>query len=328
MLKTLIALTCISVSTALPLAADEGNGGYAGSFFQIPLGARPVAMGGAYRSISNDGAGPLYNPAGLSLISHKLFGSSYRVMEQDRRLGYATFAFPVRGQTAIGVHWLYAGSGSVEARDSDGQLLGRDISFNNHEFGIIFAKRFERYFSFGANLNYLQSTFPEEEATSVGFDLGGILFIDELFDRNRREDMAVRDIRAGLTVRHLGKVYKWDSENYNVRYSPGSESTSQEDRVPIEIGLAASARFLDRKLLVASDLVKIEKQDPVWHVGAEYFVRPEFALRSGYYQGRFTAGTGYVFTIGSTTLAVDYAFTTDRVDEGSEHIISFDLLVK
>ena len=46
-------------------AQADARGGYAGSFFQIPAGARPTAMGGAYTAISNDGAAPLFNPAGL-----------------------------------------------------------------------------------------------------------------------------------------------------------------------------------------------------------------------------------------------------------------------
>ena len=39
-----------------------------------------------------------------------------------------------------------------------------------------------------------------------------------------------------------------------------------------------------------------------------------------------TGGTGFIFEIGDRTIAVDYAFSTDKVDEGSEHIFSFDFL--
>ncbi len=99
------------------------------------------------------------------------------------------------------------------------------------------------------------------------------------------------------------------------------------DEVPIEGAIAVSARFFNRKLLTAVDLVKNEKQSAQVHVGTEFFFVPEFAVRGGYYQGRFTAGTGYMFNLGNMLLAVDYAFSTDRVDEGSEHIFSFDLLL-
>ena len=49
--------------------AEDGEGGYAGAFLRIPMGARPVAMGGAYTAIANDGAGSFYNVAGITGIN-------------------------------------------------------------------------------------------------------------------------------------------------------------------------------------------------------------------------------------------------------------------
>ena len=64
-----------------------------------------------------------------------------------------------------------------------------------------------------------------------------------------------------------------------------------------------------------------------FHAGAEYYLTKEFALRGGYGDGRFSTGTGYVFKLGKQQLAIDYAFSTDKADEGMEHIFSFDLLI-
>ena len=107
----LIALCTASVSAA------DGDGGYAGSYLQVPIGARPTAMGGAYIAVSNDGAGALYNPAGLCEIKKLMFSSSYRAMQLDRKLGYVGLMIPVEGDASIGLQWIYAGSGSVTARD-------------------------------------------------------------------------------------------------------------------------------------------------------------------------------------------------------------------
>jgi len=79
LLAALLALTLV-IGTALPASAADGDGGYAGSYFQIPIGARPAAMGGAYLAVSDDGAAPLYNPAGIALMKKKLFAISYRVL--------------------------------------------------------------------------------------------------------------------------------------------------------------------------------------------------------------------------------------------------------
>jgi hypothetical protein len=326
MKKPVIFLFIFALVAAGGLSAEEADGGYAGAFLQVPIGARPTALGGAYRAVSNDGAASFYNPAGISSLQRPMFASSYRLMQLDRKLGYAAFMIPVQGEAVVGARWLYAGSGSVEVRDSDGELLGRDFSINNHEFAIIFAKRFETYLSLGANLKYLYSRIPEVGAATVGFDLGVMLHVDYLFNRERRETMAIRDIQIGLVARNLGSHYNWNSEAYDALTIPNPQGREQDDDVPAELGLGASARFIDRKLLVAADVSKNEEQEPVFRAGAEYFVRPEFSLRAGYGDGYPAAGTGYIFKIGNSVLAIDYAFSAEKADEGSEHIFSFDLL--
>lgn len=322
----LIGFALLGVSSLQ--AQDDAKGGYAGAFFQIPAGARPTAMGGAYTAISNDGAAPLFNPAGLATIRRTILATSYRAMQLDRSLGYATAMFPVRGQSALGVHWLHAGTGATKAYDSDGFESGHEVGFSHNQFSIVFAKRFEDWVAVGANMSYLYSTFPEISAAQVGFDFGAMMYLDQFVDREKRDLMPVQDIRIGATIKHINKDYTWNSENYNIAYTTSSTGVEQVDKVPIEATLGISARFLDRRLLGAIDLGKNEKQPFVLHVGSEYFVTKRFALRAGYYQSRFTAGTGYIFTFGEKiTLAVDYAFTTDRVEEGAEHIFSFDFLL-
>jgi hypothetical protein len=309
------------------VTADEFNGGYAGAFFQIPIGARPTAMGGAYIAVSNDGAGILFNPAGLANLQKPLFATSYRLMQLDRRLGYAGFIAPVQGEAVLGVHWLYAGTGNIDGRRTDGELSGLEFSLDNHDFSIIFAKRFERYMSLGVKLNYLYSRFVEMSASSVGFDFGAMFYLMELIDREERDQFPVQDMQVGLTVKGLGMKYQWDNGKFIRRYIDGAAASNvREDKVPIEVGLGASARFFDKKLLSAVDVVKNEKQSVTFRAGLEYYISRQFAIRGGYGGHRFAAGTGYIFKLGDRVLAIDYAFSTDKADEGSEHIFSFDIL--
>lgn len=326
MLRYILISFVMAVVLAPALLAEDGDGGYAGAFLQVPIGARPTAMGGAYRAVSNDGAGALFNPAGLADLRKILFATSYRVMQLDRKLGYVMAVFPIQNQAVMGVHWLYAGSGSVMMRDFNGRPLGDEFSQNNHAFAVLFAKRFERYFGFGAKLNYYHATIPEVTSSSIGFDFGFMLFVDELVDREKRESMPVKNIQAGLTVKNIGMKYPWNSEKFNRLYRGDTRGYEQDDKVPLEVGLGGSARFLKSKLLLATDVLKNEKQAMVFQAGTEYLVTPEFALRAGYGDKRFTAGTGYIFKFARQLLAIDYAFSTDKADEGSEHIFSFDLL--
>ena len=324
-------ITIIAAFMAVLLAgaavAEDGDGGYAGAFFQIPIGARPTAMGGAYMAVSDDGAGVLYNPAGLSSIRRPIFGTSYRLMKLDRQVGYAALLFPAKGQSTIGASWLYAGAGDVEGRDNDGALTGNTFSMNNHAFSLLFAKRMIPLLSAGMKASYLHSLFAEMTAYSVAFDLGVMFYLDELVDRERRDLMPVQDIRVGLAVKHIESKYIWNNEDYQARYVESSRfGSEQQDKVPTEFGLGVSARFFERKLLAAADVRKNTEQGLAFHGGLEYMVRRDVAFRGGYCDGRFTAGTGYIFKMGDHALAIDYAFSTDRADEGSEHIFSLDLL--
>lgn len=326
-----ILLLGIMTAIVLPFCAAmgaDGDGGYAGSFFQVGIGARPVAMGGAYLAISNDGAGPLYNPAGLADLKFPLFGSSYRAMQLGRKMGYVTALFPVRNQATLGVHWLYAGSGSVTVRDGSGVDEGRDFSFNNHAFGVVFAKRFSDVFAAGAKLNYLVASFPKTHANGIAFDFGGTLYVDELLGREKRDQLPVRDLRLALVVRHIGGEYRWTDEKYLAAYATGGLSSEQNDKIPVDAGLGLSGRLFKDKLLLATDLVKNQYQAFVFHGGAEFFVTPELALRGGYGDKQFGIGTGYVIKLGTQALAIDYAFASDKAGAGSEHIFSFDLLLK
>lgn len=323
---SLLALCIVAVPTGV--WAEEADGGYAGSFLQVPIGARPTGMGGAYRAVSDDGAGILFNPAGMTSISKPLFSSAYRAMKLDRKLGYVGAFFPVKGEAAVGLQWLHAGSGSVPARDADGALLGHELYQNNNVFSLLFAKRFENYIAVGADISYLDSRMTEISANSVGFDFGAMLYLDEFVDREKRLEMPVQAMQIGLAVKNVQKMYKWNSEEYNYKYTTDGLGVEQQDKFPVEIGLGASARFLKRQLLLAVDFVNNAKQGPEFHAGAEMTIQHDFMLRAGYDNTRLTAGFGYLFRLdqGKHTFGLDYAFSTDKSEEGAEHIFSFDIL--
>ncbi len=321
---------CLTVLLSLvvfgTVPAADGDGGYAAAFLQVPIGARPAGMGGAYTAVSNDGAGILYNPAGIVTLKKLTFATSYRAMTLDRKLGYATLLFPVEGEAVLGFHWLYAGSGSVQARDGDGYVLGHDIAQNSHDFSAIFSKRFEKFFSVGTKINYYHQSLSEMKTSSVGFDFGAMLYVDQLIDREKRVGMPIRDIQVGLTVKYVGVKFPWNSEKYNIVHTGTGLGYEQTDNVPFQIALGTSARVLKQRLLLAVDLIKNENQGAELHAGAEYMATTDATVRGGFSDGRITAGAGYIVQLGGQTLAIDYAFSTEKADEGSEHIFSFDLL--
>jgi hypothetical protein len=174
-------------------------------------------------------------------------------------------------------------------------------------------------------MSYLYSRFAEMSASSVGFDVGSMFYLSQFFDREKRETMAIQDIQAGVVVRRIESRYRWNNEDYLFEHVGAEISNEQEDKVPLEGGVGVSARFLQKKLLLATDFIMKEKIGPRFHGGGEYLITPQFALRAGYSDGSITAGTGYVFKVKERNFAIDYAFSTDKADEGLEHLFSIDL---
>ena len=62
-----IAIACaLLISPAGLLYAEEYSG--VGSFWELGMGARPLALGEAFTGIADDGSALFYNPAGLAWI--------------------------------------------------------------------------------------------------------------------------------------------------------------------------------------------------------------------------------------------------------------------
>ena len=327
-MKNILLLSIITIFfVSASLYAEDENAGHAASFLKVPIGARPTAMGSAYISIANDASGVFYNPAGLSMIQKTTFATSYRSMQLDRTLGSIAIIIPTQGNSVIGFNWLYAGSGVVKARNSDGDLLGHEITENNHQVSIVFAKRFEKYLSIGFRGSYLQTNFAEMSAFSVGIDLGATLYLSQLYSREIRDLKSIQDIRIGFVLKNLAATYKWNNDDYIAAFGTANTGGSDHiDDIPVQIGLGASARFFDKKLLLATDFVKIVKENFIVHTGAEYMLTKQFSIRTGYTDRSITGGFGYLFKLDKFGLAFDYAYSSDKVDEGSEHLFTFDIL--
>lgn len=319
-MKKQIALSLIfMLLLSTGIRAESENGGHAGAFLKLAVQARPAAMGGAYIAVSDDAAGQLHNPAGTIAVRSKIFSSAYRVTKLDRKLGMVSVIFPTRRESALGLSWLYAGYGSVERRNTSGQLTGGSVSSNEHDFAVTFAKQFTPFLGLGTKLNYYYKRLADISANSIGINLGAMIYIDSLFEYGSMEGKPITDIKAGLIFNHLSAVYSWNSKSSTL-------AATQDDELPFVLGIGGSCRTFGRRLLLAVDLDKNFKESATLRAGAEYDMQNRLFLRAGLNDGVFTAGMGYGFLLGKNSLNFHYAFSAERTDEGSDHIISMEFL--
>jgi len=334
-MKKSIAFLAFVIFMAPAFCGAESNGGFAGSFLEIPVDARAAAMGGAYNAVSNDGAAMLYNPAGIHSSTDKVFTSSYRPMKLDRTLGFISFILPTRQESAIGFSWFYAGYGNVDGRDISGRLTGETISANEHAFSVSFAKQFLPYLALGTRLNYYVKSLDYLDASSVGINIGGMLYIDSLFRYGSMEGKPITDLTGGLVIKNIAAKYPWEAEGEGL-------NATQEDKFPLSFCISSSFKTLNRKMLVALDVEMLHKSvewndettagarketfsDTYLRVGGEYRAVENLLLRAGLNNGTFTAGAGFMFKFNFGGIQFDYAFSGDHADEGEDHVVTLGI---
>ncbi len=294
------------------------DGGYAGAFLKMATEARPAAMGGAYMAVSDDPAGQLHNPAGLHAVTQPVFSSAYRAMKLDRKLSFISIVFPTKLHSAVGLSWIYAGYGDVELRDGSGRATGETISSNEHNFAVTFSKLFTPYLGLGAKINFFYKKHENLTSNSVGVNIGGMLYIDSLFMYGHMEDKLINDIKVGAAINNIAAKYPWDTEGSGL-------TATAEDKFPVKFDFGASCKAWKRRILIAGDLEKNEKQDMLLRLGGEYNYDSKYFLRTGLNDGSLTAGAGFKFIVNNLAFSLDYAFLGDRVDEGEDHLITLDI---
>lgn len=228
---------------------------------QIPVGPRPLALGGAFTAVA-EGTDALYwNPAGLARLRvSSLRGTTADLHGLGIRDNVLTLVSPVGSRLGIGLEWYHSGYDDGSLEDSLNRLnLG--LGWQPHSRMLV-----------GASLKYRQYRQTYEGAdqgrgSGTGLDLGA------------RVDVH-RKLALGLTWRDAG--------GSTLEFDDGSTSR------PFDGMLAVGAAVKPHPaVLLTSDL------DRDFHAGAEVQLVESLALRAGWSKdlegidgGRFSAGLG------------------------------------
>ncbi len=305
----------------LMAAAEDGSGGQPGDFRQLKLGGRAAAMGGAYTAIAEGGMGFLYNSAGPAQSRKNTFSFSYRAMQLDRKLGFASFTLPAREQASLSLFWLYAGTSDLAVRNNMGFETGESIGWNENMLGIDFSKQFGRNYTIGTKIFYAQNNIANLNAYTAGVDFGALgkfdirkVFVGSLFPL----------MRVGLTVENLGANYKWTTSNFWTTQGR-TQGATFEETFPINyrIGLALEQ---PNRYVLAADFEADSKSRIRTNVGGEYNVNKTIALRAGLDDSSPTFGAGIFKIMGDFAMNVDISYMLEKAGEGNDLLISFDVI--
>lgn len=97
---------------------------YGGAFLELGIGARAMALGGAYVSLANDGSAFYWNPAGSStLLRQELFGMYASIFKSLSRHHHVGYTKPLSGGTAVSFNWIRLSVADIPRYNLDPQKL-------------------------------------------------------------------------------------------------------------------------------------------------------------------------------------------------------------
>ena len=270
-------------------AGDPGEVGMLS--LRMGIGAREAAMGGAAVAASEGAAALFWNPANNALQER----GTDLLLQHQRYLGlfnHEAAAVSHRaggGMLGLTFTGLYADEQERRGEDQVGIPEG---TFRPYDlaFGASYARAFGSRFAAGVNVKFLYETIDLYSDTGLAFDL---------FVTHRT---MIEGLVFGASATNLGS-------QMNLRTQPFD--------LPAAARLGAAwtpdATWLRNRLTLATDVVFPNDSSEKVHLGGEYRLLGEFALRAGtrlnYENQGLTAGAGFR----TGRLGVDYAFEESKV---------------
>ena len=344
----LICIVILIFIILCPYGGLQAETKYAGSFLELGIGARAMAMGGAFVSIADDGSAFYWNPAGASqLIRSELFGmyaSLFKSLEKHHHIG---FTQPIYGGAAISLNWIRLSVSDIPRYDSENWDLGYSNRVNEastsasnwlqlKELGIVltedplgysnftsdaFVVTLAKSYNIDVDFGWQYFIFPIQIPFGVNVKFIRQSLFDQTssglgFDTGTMLKFGIDDL---FDDNRLGKLslalaFK-DLLNTKLTWNTQTRTAANIKR-SLHLGLSyfQPVTRVDSKLLFAYAYEK--KYDVIHHFGVEYIYHDRLALRFGLAEQQFTAGIGLQVLI----FTFDYAFKGHEL--GGSHRIS------
>jgi hypothetical protein len=298
-----LALVTIIQPAGALAGGEPGDAGLL--FLRMGMGAREAAMGGTGVASAEGAAAAYWNPSRAAFADP---GTSV-LLQQQSWLG--TFDYTAASMVHTGsfgvVGLTYAGLYSEAIERYSEETVGvPEGTFSPYDlaFGASYARALSPQFSIGAQAKVVYE--------KIDIYSGTVLLVD-LFGTWRVERLPGLDL--GISATNLGGQMTINEEPFD----PPQTVTVGMAYSPVEGSLA------DR-LTVAGDVGFFNDGNEKAHLGAEFYVVPELALRTGYrvnYENQgLTAGAGvYLRGIGVSYAYEDIA--DDALDPGHRFSLEF-----
>lgn len=294
----------VTAQSLLPRLGEQRAGTAAVTFLKIGVGARAVAMGGAYVAMADDASATYWNPAGLVQIGKNEVVISHLDWLVDIDFEYIGYVHQVSARLGIGAFIAYLHLADMPVTTEyypSGN--GEYFSYNDLATGISAALKMTDRFSFGLTVKYVQENLAELRMSGIMLDFGTYYWT------------GYKTLRIAAAMRNFGADLQ-PTGTYVRREAGGLSETAYQSFSPptlFTLGAAMDVYRFKKHLLTASMQMNHPMDDQENFVfGAEYGFRNLVYLRGGYRanidENRLTYGAGALFKLYGMRMKIDYSY--------------------
>lgn len=300
-MKTIFCLVTV-VSLAAPGAYAGGAGTTGAAFLKVGVGARALAMGGAFSALA-DGANTVnWNPGALAGLKEKSLTASYNSLFVDQSQGFLGYAMPLNdGKSAVAAGVNSLTISDIEERAGDTETADSMFDNTNRVYSLSYAREgvFDKV-SLGVSLKYVTEKLDSFSESAPALDIGAVYKPD------------IENLFTGFSVRNLG-----------TKMGP--------DPLPLTLKGGAAYKMAGGKFTGALDCDWLVNDERFYvDLGGEYWMTQNLAARAGYQLGRGSddlgglAGASFGLGFRFGQFALDYAFVPFG-DLGDTHRMTLGL---
>ena len=314
----------VILSMGRPASAQTSNAAqYGGTtdIFDFQVGARAMAMGGAYVTVADDPFSLYWNPATLENVPAMGVGLYHTNLPLGTQYDFVSFIYPSLNYGTFSAGLLRLSTGDIPIRDVDASFQGAQ-EYARNLYLVGYGKKLFSWMSIGATTKIEYSVFPGNEdpmtgsmgsyaESAIGADIGLLLY-------SPWSNGFLKNWLVGFNYQNaIQRAFQLEDVK---QYSPRDFRFGMSRKFSLSQG---QNHFL---FAFELDNPSAEGVPNYLHLGSEFAVRNAFMLRMGWNRrGKESDGYGLTYGLGVRHIGfqIDYSYY-NGVDSffGSSHRIS------
>jgi hypothetical protein len=283
---------------------------YAGDMLSIGVGARALAMGGAFAAVADDASAMYWNPAGIVNVKG-VEVSSVKLLGMEGLDAYYTYLNliynPGDNTGSFGIGYLRQQFGGIIIRNGSGDQIGVPREASDNVINATYARKISSWLSAGINAKAMFGMYPDSAArqgyNGFGADAALFIYLGGIFD-------ALKGLSLGINLQDPYAVINITGVEERVAYN-------------FKTGIGYDLPFiflknLSSRIIVAADYDT--EYNGEYHLGAEFMWNGMIGIRAGikrylsgasglYQDAELSLGAGIKWYF----LRIDYAYVNSNI---------------